>query len=79
MPDRLSAADRIAVLGELETTAETLNRIAVALDGQDATVPAEILEQAARSIAAACWILQAPVRVYMPGGIATWPDGRRER
>ena len=77
MPDRLSAADRIAILGELEQTAETLNRIAVLLDQQDAGVPSEITEQAARSVAAACWILQTPIRVYMPGGIATWPDGHR--
>jgi hypothetical protein len=77
--DRLSEADRFAVLAELERLADNCNQIAVVLDGQGADAAAKMLEDAARLIAAAAWVTETPVRVYVPGWVPTAGNGRPYR
>ena len=85
MPDKLTPADRLAILAELEHHAEEVSAIAVRLAELGPAVPytqvpAEIFEDAARRLASGLWILQTPVRVFYPGAFATAPpDGHRER
>ena len=69
MSDRLSHADRLAILAELEHAADGLNQVAVILDQQDAAAAARMLEHAAEQVAACCWVLERPVRRYIPGWV----------
>lgn len=70
MADRLTVAERVQAIEHLGKLAETLNEAAVWLGNLDAGAPAELAEQAAEKLAAACWILQSPVRGREPGLLA---------
>jgi hypothetical protein len=67
--DRLSQADRFALLAELERLADNCNQVAVVLDREGAGGAALILEHAAELVAAAAWVLERPVRQFIPGWI----------
>jgi hypothetical protein len=70
MADRLTVAERVQAVEHLGRIAETLNEAAVWLGNLDAFAPAELAEQAAEKLAAAAWILQAPIRGGEPGLLA---------
>ncbi len=67
MPDRISIADRVAALAELEKIALSLNDAADWAASRDADGAAAMLEDAARLVAAAAWVLEIPVRSRAPG------------
>lgn len=70
MADLLSVRQRVQTIEHLAGMAEQLNQAAVWLARADADAPAELVEQAAEKIAAALWILEAPVRAREPGMLA---------
>ena len=62
MTDRLSVHDRVTVLEALERISYELADIASWLSGQDADVAAVMLEDGARDVAAAGFVLETPIR-----------------
>lgn len=77
MPDRLAVADRLAILAELERLADNANQLGGVLDGygtdKSAVAASRMCEDAARLLAAA-WVLETPIRRYIPG-MAPTADG----
>jgi hypothetical protein len=70
MPDRLPVQHRVLVLAELERISFTLADISTWLSHNDADAAAVMLEDAARNVAAAGWVLETPIRPRIPGAIA---------
>jgi hypothetical protein len=75
VPDRLAVADRLAILAELERLADNANQPGGVLDGYGTDKPAvaasRMWEDAARLLAAAAWVLETPIRRYIPGMVPT--------
>ena len=67
MPDtRISVRHLVAALASLEATAWELNQAAAWLSEQGRETEADMLEQAARDVLAACWLLERPIRPQLP-------------
>ncbi len=59
---RISVRERVRALERLSDLAFELNRAGSWLGEGGAETEADMLEQAARSILAACWLLSRPIR-----------------
>ena len=70
MGDRLSIPDRMRLIEELERVSFLLADIAAWLFRNDAEAAADLLMEAAKSVAAAGWIVETPVRPRVPGALA---------
>lgn len=70
MTDRLNMTQRVRVLEALERISFELADIAAWLSRLDADAPAVMLEDAARNVAAAGWVVETPVRSRLPGVLA---------
>ncbi len=79
MPDKITPPDRFRLLAELERRADNLHEIALLLEEQDAGGAAPILERAAELVAACCWVLEGPVRKYVPGWVPAANGGNAEQ
>jgi len=75
MADRITMSDRLELLAELERLADACNQVAVILDREDAGAEAHILEHAAEQIAAACWLVEHPIRRYNPAWLRPAANG----
>ncbi len=81
---RLSLRERSQALVALDQLAWQLNQAAAWLSGLGVETEADMLEQAARSTAACCWLLSRPFRAQPPPdrwqgadqGISPAADGR---
>jgi len=62
MNGRISVRERVAALDALEALAWQLNQAGAWLGECGAETETDMLEQAARSILAACWLLSRPIR-----------------
>jgi hypothetical protein len=62
MTDRLAREHRLMALARLDQLGHELAQISTWLDGLGELQAAELLDYAARDVAAACWELQAPLR-----------------
>ena len=62
----LSVHDRVQALTAMEANAVELNAIAAWLSKAGAETEADMLEQAARSVLASCWLLERPLRPQPP-------------
>ena len=66
MPDpRISVHDRVAALQRLDAIAFEANQIAAWLARCDVETESDMIEDAARSILAACWLLSRPIRAKL--------------
>ena len=63
---RISVRERMAALAALEKAAFDLNAAAAWLAEGAAETESDMVETAARSILAACWLLSRPIR-FQPG------------
>jgi hypothetical protein len=72
---RLSVHDRVAALWHLDRLAREANQAAAWLSGAGFETEADMTEQAARSILAAAWLLERPLRPQLPP--ERWQDGSR--
>lgn len=63
---RLSVRDRVQVLDQLDATLLWLNRLSAWLGEREIESEADLLDQAARDIATACWLLERPLRPKPP-------------
>ena len=79
MTDRLSVHDRVTVLEALERISYELADIASWLSGQDADVAAVMLEDGARDVAAAGFVLETPIRPRPTLASIGQPNGYRHR
>jgi hypothetical protein len=66
-------AQLAAALAHLKRTAWDLNQGATWLAEEGHETEADMCEQSARSILAACWLLSRPFRAQLPPG--RWADG----
>jgi hypothetical protein len=74
MPDpRLSVHDRVGWLHWLNWAAWQLNRAGARLGDAGCETESDMIEQAARSVLAACWLLERPIRPQLPP--QQWRDG----
>jgi len=63
---QVSVRDRVQVLDQLDATAWWLNKLAGWLGERGAESEADLLDQAAKDIATACWLLSRPLRAKPP-------------
>ena len=63
---RVSVHDRVQILDQLDATAWWLNKLAGWLASRDVESEADLLDQAAKDIATACWLLSRPLRAKPP-------------
>jgi hypothetical protein len=63
---RLTLRERSQALQALELLAWDLNQAAAWLSGLGVESEADMLEQAARSVLASCWLLSRPLRTQLP-------------
>lgn len=76
MPDRrLSVRDRVSILAQLDATMWWLNRLSTWLGQRDVESESDLLDQAAKDIATACWLLSRPLRAKPPP--ERWQDGQQ--
>ena len=59
---RINPRERVAALDALDALAWQLNAAGTWLGEGGAETESDMLEQAARSVAAACWLLSRPIR-----------------
>ena len=59
---RIRVQDRAQALGRLDAMAWELNQISAWLGEHGIETEADMLEQSARGILAACWLLSRPIR-----------------
>jgi hypothetical protein len=71
---RISVQERIRALEALEAIAWQLNAAGAWLGECGAETEADMLEDAARSVLAACWLLSRPIRPDPPAGRWQQPD-----
>jgi hypothetical protein len=69
---RITVQDRVRPLGRLDGLARELKAAAAWLRDSGLETEADMLEQSARSILAACWLIERPIR-----RIRTRSDGSR--
>jgi hypothetical protein len=63
---RISVHDRVLVLDQLNACAWWLNRLAGWLGHNGIESEADMVDDAARDLAAACWLLSRPLRAKPP-------------
>ena len=63
---RISVRDRVQVLAQLEQGARWLNALAAWLGSRGVESEADVIDQAARDLLAACWMLERPLRPKPP-------------
>lgn len=63
---RLSVHDRVQILSQLNQGAFWLNKLAGWLGRQGVETEADMIDQAARDLLAACWLLERPLRPKPP-------------
>lgn len=65
---RISVHDRVRALQALEHLAWQMNQAAHWLGEAGMETEADMIEQAARSVLASCWLLERPIRPQVPPG-----------
>jgi hypothetical protein len=73
-PKPISVHHRVLACDALDALARQANQLAVWLDGLGYEVEADKLERSAEQLAAAAWLLNAPLR-GRPHPPAAWADG----
>jgi hypothetical protein len=70
---RISVHDRVKVLDQVNGAAWWLNKLASWLGSRGVETEADMIDQAARDLLAACWLLERPLRLKPPP--ERWHDG----
>ena len=63
---RVSVRERVMILDQVDQTAWWLNKLAGWLASREVESEADLLDQAAKDIATACWLLSRPIRAKPP-------------
>jgi hypothetical protein len=63
---RISIRDRVQILDQLDATMWWLNKLSGWLASHDIESEADLLDQAAKDIATASWLLSRPIRAKLP-------------
>lgn len=72
MDNRLSVHDRVQVLQQLENGATWLNALAAWLGERGVESESDMIDQAARDLLAAAYLLERPIRPKLPP--QRWPQ-----
>ena len=72
---RISTRDRVQILDQLDGTMWWLNKLAGWLGERGIESESDLLDQAAKDIATACWLLSRPLRAKPPP--EAWHDGQQ--
>lgn len=75
---RLTLRERSQALAHLDQLAWQLNAAATWLASLGVETEADMIEQAARSVLASCWLLERPLRPQLPPGRWSQPDQPRQ-
>lgn len=79
---RVSVRERVQILDQLDATMWWLNKLAGWLGERGVESEADLLDQAAKDIATACWLLSRPIRAKPPPEAWRQPqqaDGQQQR